>query len=291
MSNMLHCKEKSFENIMTDVGLIVKDHISKLMNTVDEENKTIQSTIDYLNEMPIIKKLRSELMDAKLEIIRLKKLLNKNEGSIQLKTVEVKEDNDVVISYDELSDLVTEKVNEKETKSKINFLSLYMQNQFSDDEEDGNGEHEYANDEDEADEDEGQNEDEEEGEEDEEADEEDGEDDDDEDDEEGDEEDEDDEDDEDEEEEGDEDDEEVENIKENSDNTESSVKLDLKGAECEESEYEEEEEEELEVDEITINGKEYFTTDEKNGILYEMDEDGDIGDEVGYLKNGKPFFS
>ena len=54
--------------------------------------------------MPIIKKLRSELMDAKLEIIRLKKLLNKNEGSIQLKTVEVKEDNDVVISYDELSD-------------------------------------------------------------------------------------------------------------------------------------------------------------------------------------------
>ena len=59
-----------------------------------------------------------------------------------------------------------------------------------------------------------------------------------------------------------------------------------------ESEYDEvEEEEELEVDEITINGKEYFTTDERNGILYEMDKDGDIGDEVGYLKNGKPFFS
>ena len=54
---------------------------------------------------------------------------------------------------------------------------------------------------------------------------------------------------------------------------------------------EDESEEELEVDELEINGKLYFTTDDKNGILYSVDEDGDIGDEIGYLKNGKAFFS
>ena len=61
--------------------------------------------------------------------------------------------------------------------------------------------------------------------------------------------------------------------------------------EAEEEEAEEEEDEELEVDEIEIDGKLYFTTDDKNGTLYSVDEDGDIGDEIGYLKNGKPFFS
>jgi cobalamin biosynthesis protein CobT len=49
---------------------------------------------------------------------------------------------------------------------------------------------------------------------------------------------------------------------------------------------EEEEEEEAEVYEITIKGKKYFTTDEQNGDIYEMDKDGDVGEQVGSFVNG-----
>jgi cobalamin biosynthesis protein CobT len=49
---------------------------------------------------------------------------------------------------------------------------------------------------------------------------------------------------------------------------------------------EEAEEEEAEVYEITIKGKKYFTTDEQNGDIYEMDKDGDVGEQVGSFVNG-----
>jgi hypothetical protein len=63
--------------------------------------------------------------------------------------------------------------------------------------------------------------------------------------------------------------------------------------EVEEDEEEEDEEsdEEEEVEEIKIKGVKYYATDSKNGILYEFMEDGDIGDEIGHLKNGAVFFS
>lgn len=50
---------------------------------------------------------------------------------------------------------------------------------------------------------------------------------------------------------------------------------------------EEEEEElvEIEIDDIT-----YCTNDEENGFIYELTKDGDVGDKVGYLKEGEPFF-
>jgi hypothetical protein len=56
----------------------------------------------------------------------------------------------------------------------------------------------------------------------------------------------------------------------------------------EESDKEEEEEEELseiEIDDIT-----YCTNDEENGFIYELTKDGDVGEKVGYLKEGEPFF-
>jgi hypothetical protein len=34
----------------------------------------------------------------------------------------------------------------------------------------------------------------------------------------------------------------------------------------------------------------YFTTDEENGILYEMTKDGDVGKKVGIIKNGEVVF-
>ena len=62
--------------------------------------------------------------------------------------------------------------------------------------------------------------------------------------------------------------------------------------EVEEEEAEEEEaaEEEAEVYEVNINGKTYYTSNEVNGIIYGVDEDGDVSLEVGKYVNGKPVF-
>lgn len=48
--------------------------------------------------------------------------------------------------------------------------------------------------------------------------------------------------------------------------------------------------EEEEVYEIKIKNKTYYTTNEKNGTIYSVDKDGDIGDEVGQYVDGKPVF-
>jgi hypothetical protein len=48
---------------------------------------------------------------------------------------------------------------------------------------------------------------------------------------------------------------------------------------------EEEEFFEIEIDDIT-----YYTNDEENGFLYLVLEDDDVGDKVGYIKDGEPFF-
>jgi len=61
--------------------------------------------------------------------------------------------------------------------------------------------------------------------------------------------------------------------------------------EDEADETDEEDDEELEVEEIEIEGITYYCTDEKNGILFECGEDGEIGDELGHLKKGTAFFS
>ncbi len=48
--------------------------------------------------------------------------------------------------------------------------------------------------------------------------------------------------------------------------------------------------EEDEVYEVTINKKIYYTTNEKNGTIYDVDENGDVSIEVGQYKDGKPTF-
>ena len=52
-----------------------------------------------------------------------------------------------------------------------------------------------------------------------------------------------------------------------------------------EEEVEEEEFIEIDIDDIT-----YCTNNEENGFIYELTEDGDVGEKVGYLKDGEPFF-
>jgi hypothetical protein len=52
---------------------------------------------------------------------------------------------------------------------------------------------------------------------------------------------------------------------------------------------EEEEEEEEELFEIEIDDVAYCTNDDENGFIYQLN-DGEVGDKVGYLKEGEPFF-
>lgn len=52
-----------------------------------------------------------------------------------------------------------------------------------------------------------------------------------------------------------------------------------------------EEEEEEGVYEVTINGEVYYTTDQENGVIYNSDDNGDPGDEVGNFVNGEAVFS
>jgi hypothetical protein len=54
----------------------------------------------------------------------------------------------------------------------------------------------------------------------------------------------------------------------------------------EEVEEAEEEEESEEVQSVMINNKEYYTTNPTNGVIYDVDENGEINNEVGSFKNG-----
>jgi flagellar biosynthesis GTPase FlhF len=83
--------------------------------------------------------------------------------------------------------------------------------------------------------------------------------------------------------------EEEEEVEESAEEEEEEVE---ESAEEEEEEVEESaEEEELEVFEITINGTEYYTTNENDGVIYAVDADGEVGDEIGKFVNKKPVFA
>ena len=65
--------------------------------------------------------------------------------------------------------------------------------------------------------------------------------------------------------------------------------------ETEESDNEQEESEmkldlEIEFMEIEIDDVTYCTNDDNNGFIYKLDEDGNVGDKVGYIKDGEPIF-
>jgi len=51
------------------------------------------------------------------------------------------------------------------------------------------------------------------------------------------------------------------------------------------------EDEEQELIEIEIDDVLYCTENEENGFIYEIDEEGNVGETVGYFKNGEPFFN
>ena len=73
---------------------------------------------------------------------------------------------------------------------------------------------------------------------------------------------------------------------------EASIETETKEEEPEEDinnhETKEEEEEELTI--ITIDDLDYCTNNEETGFIYELNEEGEQGDKIGYLKDGEPFF-
>ena len=82
--------------------------------------------------------------------------------------------------------------------------------------------------------------------------------------------------------------EEVEEEEEEEEEQEENEKIKEEEIETEASSDEEEEEEEfseIEIDDVT-----YYTNDEENGFIYTILEGENIGDKVGYIKEGEPFF-
>ena len=74
-------------------------------------------------------------------------------------------------------------------------------------------------------------------------------------------------------------------------NNDDEEEVEIEVEEEEEVEVEVEEEDEEEAYEVTIKKKLYYTTNEIDGIIYSIDNDDEIGDEVGHFKNGKPVFN
>jgi len=84
--------------------------------------------------------------------------------------------------------------------------------------------------------------------------------------------------------------EEVETLEE-LENDVKSIETETKEDQCEnEEEEEDEEDEEEELIEIEIDDITYCTNDENNGIIYELDKDGNVGKKIGYLKDGEAYF-
>ena len=69
------------------------------------------------------------------------------------------------------------------------------------------------------------------------------------------------------------------------DNEEASVETETK-----EFEEDEEDEEDEEIFEIDIDDKTYCTNNDENGFIWELTNDGEQGDKVGYFKESEPFF-
>ena len=78
----------------------------------------------------------------------------------------------------------------------------------------------------------------------------------------------------------------TESVEEEKDDTES---VEEENAESVEGVEQAESEQEEELFEIDIDDITYCTNDENNGSIYEL-KDGDVGDKVGYFKEGEPFF-
>jgi uncharacterized membrane protein len=85
--------------------------------------------------------------------------------------------------------------------------------------------------------------------------------------------------------------EEVESVADEEEESEKEISDEESEEEAKNSNAVVEEEDEEEVFEIEIDDVTYYATSEENGILYEVDADGEVGKKVGIIKDGEPIFS
>jgi hypothetical protein len=71
---------------------------------------------------------------------------------------------------------------------------------------------------------------------------------------------------------------------------EEEVSVEEEEVSVEEEEVSVEEEAEEEVYMVTIDGTKYYTTNEKDGMIYEVTSDGEVGEELGFYEDGEPGF-
>jgi len=71
---------------------------------------------------------------------------------------------------------------------------------------------------------------------------------------------------------------------------EEEVSVEEEEVSVEEEEVSVEEEVEEEVYMVTIDGTKYYTTNEKDGMIYEVTSDGEVGEELGFYEDGEPGF-
>ena len=84
---------------------------------------------------------------------------------------------------------------------------------------------------------------------------------------------------------------ETETKEEESEDVEEESEEDVEEASVEtETKEEESEDEEEEIFEIDIDDTTYCTNNDENGFIWELTEDGEQGEKVGYFKGGEPFF-
>ena len=81
-----------------------------------------------------------------------------------------------------------------------------------------------------------------------------------------------------------------EQVEEEEEETNEEDEIETEASVKEEQEQEQEEEDDEELFEIDIDGVTYCTNDEENGFIYDLLKDGDVGEKIGYLKEGEPFF-
>jgi hypothetical protein len=287
-------RETEVSKMMSEVSEVITSHLNNFVDRFEENNKTMVSTVEILKELPIIKDLEDRLAKVTAENTQLKakiKEMKNNKKHIMLQTEEINV-GEVPVSYSEIDALVTTQVQNKSLESTQYSGGLYMDymaNQSDTDTSDSDS----ADDNDEnpekkwlhtpvqgtllgtwsekKDSNKGPAElarDEEgvvkvktkEADKEEEAD----------------------------EEEAEEDDEAEEEEAEEEEDVDEEEEAD---EEDDEEESEGEDGEELEVEEIEIENVIYYCTNEKDGILFECGEDGEIGDEIGHLQNGTVFFS
>ena len=284
-------RESEVNKMMSEVSKVITSHLNNLVDRFEENTKNMVSTVEILKELPIIKDLETRLEHLKAENIKLKTIIKEmkcqDKKHIMLKTEEIN-DEEISVSYSDIDALVTDQVTNKNSEEKFGLyhgeVGSYMDYMANQSDTDTSEDETVEDDEDDSNEksmesakstwihtpnpgtllgtwsskDQTDNdktvESAEKARNAEEASEED---------------------------DADEDDAEEEEEEEDDEDE----------AEEEEEDDEAEDDEELEVEEIEIEGVTYYCTDENNGILFECGEDGEIGDEIGYLKKGSVFFS